>query len=60
MKHGPLALVEPDLAMIMVITRDPVYSKCINALQQVHTTHIWLKDHLLLIADRLSLEPTWT
>ena len=60
MKHGPLALVEPDLAMIMVITRDPVYSKCINALQQVHTTHIWLKDHLLLIADRFTLDPTWT
>ena len=35
LKHGPLALVDPDLAMIMVITRDPVYSKCMNALQQV-------------------------
>ena len=36
LKHGPLALVDPDLAMIMVITRDPVYSKCMNALQQVN------------------------
>merc|ERR1712213_245745 len=34
LKHGPLALIDPDLAMIMVITRDPVYSKCMNALQQ--------------------------
>ena len=38
LKHGPLALVDPDLAMIMVITRDPVYSKCMNALQQVQLT----------------------
>ena len=35
LKHGPLALVDPHMAMIMVITRDPVYSKCMNALQQV-------------------------
>ena len=63
MKHGPLALVEPDLAMIMVITRDPVYSKCINALQQVDTRQIWINEHILLLADRLTLDPNlpdWT
>jgi glucosamine--fructose-6-phosphate aminotransferase (isomerizing) len=35
LKHGPLALVDKLMPVIMVVTRDPVYSKCMNALQQV-------------------------
>merc|ERR1719334_945581 len=35
LKHGPLALVDDEMPMILVITRDPVYSKCLNSLQQV-------------------------
>jgi glucosamine--fructose-6-phosphate aminotransferase (isomerizing) len=35
LKHGPLALVDEKMPVIMVITRDPVYVKCMNALQQV-------------------------
>ncbi|CAG7818645.1 unnamed protein product [Allacma fusca] len=35
LKHGPLALVDKQMPVIMVVTRDPVYSKCMNALQQV-------------------------
>lgn len=35
LKHGPLALVDRQMPVIMIATRDPVYSKCINALQQV-------------------------
>jgi glucosamine--fructose-6-phosphate aminotransferase (isomerizing) len=35
LKHGPLALVDNDMPVIMIITRDPVYVKCMNALQQV-------------------------
>lgn len=35
LKHGPLALVDEAMPVIMVITRDPVYPKCMNALQQV-------------------------
>lgn len=35
LKHGPLALVDEAMPVMMVITRDNVYSKCINALQQV-------------------------
>jgi glucosamine--fructose-6-phosphate aminotransferase (isomerizing) len=35
LKHGPLALVDEKMPVIMVITRDPVYNKCMNALQQV-------------------------
>lgn len=35
LKHGPLALIDNNMPVIMIITRDPVYVKCINALQQV-------------------------
>lgn len=35
LKHGPLALVDSTVPIVMVITRDSVFSKCMNALQQV-------------------------
>jgi len=35
LKHGPLALIDQAMPVIMVVTRDSVYPKCINALQQV-------------------------
>lgn len=35
LKHGPLALVDDTVPIIMIITRDGVYQKCMNALQQV-------------------------
>ncbi|XP_046391778.1 glutamine--fructose-6-phosphate aminotransferase [isomerizing] 2 isoform X1 [Ischnura elegans] len=35
LKHGPLALVDKAMPIIMIVTRDPVYVKCMNALQQV-------------------------
>ena len=35
MKHGPLALVDSTVPIILIIMRDGVYSKCMNALQQV-------------------------
>jgi glucosamine--fructose-6-phosphate aminotransferase (isomerizing) len=35
LKHGPLALVDDAMPIIMVLTRDLVHSKCMNALQQV-------------------------
>ncbi|XP_059488996.1 glutamine--fructose-6-phosphate aminotransferase [isomerizing] 2-like isoform X1 [Neocloeon triangulifer] len=35
LKHGPLALVDETMPVIMIVTRDPVYNKCMNALQQV-------------------------
>jgi len=35
LKHGPLALVDKAMPVIMIATRDPVYHKCMNALQQV-------------------------
>lgn len=45
LKHGPLALVDKLMPVIMIIMRDHTYNKCQNALQQVvarqvRTTHI--------------------
>ncbi|XP_058506330.1 glutamine--fructose-6-phosphate aminotransferase [isomerizing] 2 [Solea solea] len=35
LKHGPLALIDKDMPVIMVIMKDSCYVKCQNALQQV-------------------------
>ncbi|XP_071362816.1 glutamine--fructose-6-phosphate aminotransferase [isomerizing] 2 [Trachinotus anak] len=35
LKHGPLALIDKNMPVIMVIMRDACYTKCQNALQQV-------------------------
>nr|XP_036217628.1 glutamine--fructose-6-phosphate aminotransferase [isomerizing] 2 [Bactrocera oleae]XP_036217629.1 glutamine--fructose-6-phosphate aminotransferase [isomerizing] 2 [Bactrocera oleae] len=35
LKHGPIALVDDEMPVLMVVMRDPVYMKCMNALQQV-------------------------
>ncbi|KAJ0181279.1 hypothetical protein K1T71_003364 [Dendrolimus kikuchii] len=35
LKHGPLALIDDTMPVMMIIMRDPVYTKCMNALQQV-------------------------
>lgn len=35
LKHGPLAMVDPDMAIVMIVMDDPVKSKCMNAYSQV-------------------------
>ncbi|KAJ2946305.1 hypothetical protein O0L34_g12341 [Tuta absoluta] len=35
LKHGPLALIDDSMPVMMIVMRDPVYNKCMNALQQV-------------------------
>lgn len=40
LKHGPLALIDQAMPVIIVVTRDSVYPKCINALQQVNFFHL--------------------
>ncbi|XP_057289368.1 glutamine--fructose-6-phosphate aminotransferase [isomerizing] 2-like [Hydractinia symbiolongicarpus] len=35
LKHGPLALIDEQIPIIMIIMRDAVFDKCMNALQQV-------------------------
>ncbi|VDN14827.1 unnamed protein product [Dibothriocephalus latus] len=35
LKHGPLAMVDKDTQVIMVLTRDRLYEKTLNALHEV-------------------------
>jgi len=39
LKHGPLALVDVNMPIIMIIAKDQVYAKLQNALQQVVARH---------------------
>ncbi|KAK7111390.1 glutamine--fructose-6-phosphate aminotransferase [isomerizing] 2-like isoform X1 [Littorina saxatilis] len=39
LKHGPLALVDKAMPVLMMVTRDKVFAKCMNALQQVKARH---------------------
>jgi len=39
LKHGPLALVDKAMPVLMMVTRDKVFTKCMNALQQVKARH---------------------
>jgi glutamine---fructose-6-phosphate transaminase (isomerizing) len=36
LKHGPLAMVDPTMPILMVVMDDHVKQKCLNAYQQVH------------------------
>merc|ERR1712002_3728 len=38
LKHGPLALVDSTVPILMILMRDHVFTKCMNALQQVNVT----------------------
>ncbi|XP_057216922.1 glutamine--fructose-6-phosphate aminotransferase [isomerizing] 2 [Triplophysa rosa] len=39
LKHGPLALIDKHMPVIMIIMKDGCYQKCQNALQQVTARH---------------------
>lgn len=43
LKHGPLALVDKLMPVIMIIMRDHTYTKCQNALQQVIARQVGTK-----------------
>jgi glucosamine--fructose-6-phosphate aminotransferase (isomerizing) len=47
LKHGPLAMVDENLSIVMVICSDHVYKKSLNALQQV----LARKGRPIVIAD---------
>ena len=47
LKHGPLALVDKLMPVIMIIMRDHTYNKCQNALQQVVARQVSAGGHLL-------------
>lgn len=46
LKHGPLALIDYHMPVIMVIMRDNCYTKCHNALQQVVARQVTATDKL--------------
>lgn len=35
LKHGPLALIDDQMPIIMIVMKDSIYEKCMNAVQQV-------------------------
>jgi len=39
LKHGPLAMVDENLPILMVVMRDALHEKCMNALSQVKARH---------------------
>lgn len=39
LKHGPLALIDENMPVIMIMTKDSIYTKVQNALQQVTARH---------------------
>ena len=42
LKHGPLALVDSTVPILMIMMRDNVFTKCMNALQQAEfVTVFW-------------------
>ena len=53
LKHGPLALVDKGMPIIMICIRDGVFTKTMNALQQVTAR----EDQPILICNQGDLEP---
>jgi len=40
LKHGPLAMIDPSMPVIMVATHDNVYTKVMNGIQQVNARQV--------------------
>lgn len=47
LKHGPLALIDKQMPVIMVIMKDPCFTKCQNALQQVTARQVSCLTHVM-------------
>ncbi|KAL5104311.1 Glutamine--fructose-6-phosphate aminotransferase isomerizing 1 [Taenia crassiceps] len=39
LKHGPLAMIDADMPIIMIVTKDRLHEKVLNALHEVHSRH---------------------
>lgn len=52
LKHGPLALIDKQMPVIMVIMKDPCFTKCQNALQQVTARQVQCSTNYLLLWHR--------
>lgn len=40
LKHGPIALIDPDMKVLMVCTRDKLYAKTMSGVQQVNARKV--------------------
>lgn len=61
LKHGPLALIDKQMPVIMVIMKDPCFAKCQNALQQVTARQVralhWTGPALSYFSARMPTSP---
>src|SRR5690606_13056673 len=39
MKHGPIALIDADMPVVVLAPRDPVYSKVVSNVEEVKARH---------------------
>lgn len=75
MKHGPIALIDKDMPVVAIATRDPLYDKIYSNLQEVRARHgrliciategdtelAKISEHLILIPDtKTNLQPLLT
>jgi len=40
LKHGPLAMIDPNMRVLMICTKDKLYSKVMNGVQQVNARQV--------------------
>ena len=40
LKHGPLALIDDTMPVMMIVVKDHTYEKCLNAVQQVTARNV--------------------
>jgi glucosamine 6-phosphate synthetase-like amidotransferase/phosphosugar isomerase protein len=53
LKHGPLALVDSTVPIIMIMMRDHVFTKCMNALQQVRLVLMYCMYIMIMMRDHV-------
>lgn len=59
LKHGPLALVDKLMPVIMIIMRDHTYVKCQNALQQVVARQVRIAHGACFVISLIVMSVCW-
>ena len=49
LKHGPLAMIDPDMRVLMVCTKDNLYSKVMNGIQQVNARQVCVTSSHIIV-----------
>ena len=57
LKHGVLALVDENLPIIMILTRDDIFAKSLNAYQQGTYFHLPTQPKFCLLTPQTSHRP---